>query len=369
VRKTKHIRPDNRYLYYYSFDAPPPPILDVRQQARPSAQIELRRDPILDEDVIVSTARQDRTFLPPAEYCPLCPTASADAFATEIPSPTYEIVAFENLFPSFRPDAPAVADESPLTVRARAQGACEVIVYSPQHEATLASLPRAQVRRLIDVWADRYAELAARPEVAYVFIFENRGKEIGVTLTHPHGQVYAFPFIPPRVARAHESAAAFAAAHKRSSEQCAECLTCDVVAEERDAQHRIVAAEGSFVAYVPFAARLPYEVHVAPVEHRPSLLDLADAERDDLAAILQTLQAKYDNLWDFPMPYTMSMHQRATDGLERPGDHLHIEFAPPYRSRDKLKYLAGVETGAGTFINDTAPEEKARELRESSPRT
>ena len=148
-----------------------------------------------------------------------------------------------------------------------------------------------------------------------------------------------------------------------------DCLTCAVVAEERRAQQRIVAAEGSFVAYVPFAARLPYEVHVAPLEHRPSLLDLTDAERDDLAAILQTLQAKYDNLWGFPMPYTMSMHQRAADGIDRPGDHLHIEFAPPYRSRDKLKYLAGVETGAGTFINDTAPEEKARELRESSPRT
>src|SRR5437763_3902374 len=137
----EHTHPHPHSLYYSPLDAPPPPILYVRQQARPSAQTELRRHPILDEDVIISTARQDRTFLPPAQYCPLCPTVSADAFATEIPSPTYEIVAFENLFPSFRPDAPEVEDESPLARRARAQGVCEVIVYSPQHEATLASLP------------------------------------------------------------------------------------------------------------------------------------------------------------------------------------------------------------------------------------
>src|SRR4029079_19102421 len=131
--------------------------------------------------------------------CPLCPTASADAFATEIPSPAYEIVSFENRFPSFRPDAPDVADLSGMEKRAAARGVCEVLVYSPQHDATLASLPAEQTRHLVDVWADRYEELGRRDEVDYVFIFENRGKEIGVTLTHPHGQIYAFPFIPPRI--------------------------------------------------------------------------------------------------------------------------------------------------------------------------
>ena len=146
---------------------------------------------------------------------------------------------------------------------------------------------------------------------------------------------------------------------------------CDLVAEEQAFGHRIVAAAaGGFVAYVPFAARLPYEVHVAPAAHRfVPLLDLADAERDGLAHLLRTVQAKYDNLWGFPMPYTMSMHQRATDGVERPGEHFHIEFMPPHRTKDKLKYLAGVETGAGTYINDTAPEEKAAELRSVAPHT
>lgn len=359
MKKTRIDRADGRYLYFYSFDEPPPAIIPVEQQVRANDHVELRWNALLGEQVIVSTGRQARTFLPPPEYCPLCPTADADAFATEIPAATYEVVAFENRFPSFRADAPAVAGNSPLSRRSRATGICEVVVYSPLHDATLASLPLSATRRLVDVWADRYAGLAARAEVAYVFIFENRGKEIGVTLTHPHGQIYAFPFIPPRIEREHAMATAHHAVTGR-------CLTCDIVAEELSHSRRIVAQTPGFVAYVPFAARLPYEVHIVAAAHRPSLLDLRDSERAGLATIVRTVQAKYDNLWGFRMPYTMSMHQRAADGLEREGDHLHIEFAPPYRTKDKLKYLAGVETGAGTFINDTAPEETARELRDSS---
>ncbi len=361
MQKHRFDRADRRYLHFFSFDEPAPAILDVAEQERGHDQIELRWNALLGEHVIVSTGRQGRTFLPPAEYCPLCPTASADAFATEIPAATYEIVAFENRFPSFRPDAPTVSDESPLERRTRAAGVCEVIVYSPLHDATLASLPESQVRHLVDVWTSRYQELAARDDVAFVFIFENRGKEIGVTLTHPHGQIYAFPFVPPRVEQEHAVIAAHAEATGR-------CLMCDVVADELSAGARVVAEEEGFVAYVPFAARLPYEVHVAATAHRASLLDLTDGERDGLARILRRVQATYDGLWGFAMPYTMSMHQATTDGVERQGEHLHIEFMPPYRTKDKLKYLAGVETGAGTFINDTAPEEKAAELRAVDPR-
>ena len=360
--KTRVDRPDGRYLYLYSFDAPPPQILPVEGPTRAAEHLELRTDALTGEQVIVSTARQERTFLPPPEHCPLCPTASLEQFATEIPAATYEIAVFENRFPGFRPGAPQVVAGPPLARRSRAAGACEVIVYSPDHDGTLASVSHAQVRRLIDVWADRYEELAARPDVAYVFIFENRGKEIGVTLTHPHGQIYAFPFVPPRVEREQAAATEHFGRERR-------CLACDVVAEEIADGRRIVAASGGFVAYVPFAARLPYEVHITAAAHRESLPDLRADERDTLAGLLQTLQAKYDNLWGFAMPYTMSMHQRATDGRDRPGEHLHIEFVPPYRSRDKLKYLAGVETGSGTFINDTSPEEKAQELRETEPRT
>jgi UDPglucose--hexose-1-phosphate uridylyltransferase len=259
------------------------------------------------------------------------------------------------------PDPPEAPNDSPVERRARAAGVCEVVVYSAEHAGTLAGLSHAQVRRLIDVWADRYEELSARPEVKYVFIFENRGKEIGVTLTHPHGQIYAFPFVPPRVAREHETAASHAQATGR-------CLQCDLLAEELSHGRRIVAEAKGFAAYVPFAARVPYELHVVATGHRASLLDLSDAERDGLAAILREVQAIYDGLWDREMPYTMSMHQAVADGVERPGEHLHIEFLPPYRTRDKLKYLAGVETGAGTFINDASPEAMAAELRDAAGR-
>jgi UDPglucose--hexose-1-phosphate uridylyltransferase len=361
MQRARFEHPDGRYLLLYAFDEPLPELLGIAGPARGDDRIELRYNALLGEQVIVSTGRQGRTFLPPDEQCPLCPTSPDAAIATEIAAPSFEIAVFENRFPSFRPDAPPAVNESALERRARAEGVCEVVVYTPDHDGTLASLSAARRRQLADVWTERYRELSAREDVRYVFIFENRGKEIGVTLTHPHGQIYAFPFVPPRVQQ--EQAAALV--HERAN---GTCLLCDLVAQEVAHGQRIVAEAPGFVAYVPFAARLPYEVHVVATAHRESLLDLRDAERDGLASILASVQRAYDALWDFPMPYTMSMHQRAADGVSRPGEHLHVEFMPPYRTKDKLKYLASVETGAGTFINDTAPEEKAGELREARVR-
>jgi UDPglucose--hexose-1-phosphate uridylyltransferase len=351
-------RDDGRYVILYAFERELPHVIDGDGGSRGDDGVELRWNALLGERVIVSTGRQERTFLPPAEHCPLCPTASPGAFATEVPATEYEIAVFENRFPSFRPDAADAGDTSDLERRDRANGVCEVVLYAPQHDATLRSLPEQVSRNLVGVWVDRYRELAARPGVAYVFIFENRGREIGVTLTHPHGQIYAFPFVPPRVQQEHAATAGHYAKTGR-------CLQCDVVASERASGRRVVGERAGFVAYIPFAARLPYEVHIAATEHRPSLLDLTPDERAGLGSMIRDVQAAYDALWGFDMPYTMSMHQRATDGEDRAGEHLHVEFMPPYRTKDKLKYLAGVETGAGTFINDTAPEEKAAELRDA----
>jgi UDPglucose--hexose-1-phosphate uridylyltransferase len=279
-----------------------------------------------------------------------------------VPSPDYGIVVFENRFPSFRRDAPPPA-QPPAPYRAGpAPGAGEVVLYSSDHGATLGALPEAQIERLVEVWTDRYRELAARPEVAYVFIFENRGKEIGVTLTHPHGQIYAFPFVPPHVERE-------LAAVRRYRREQGRCLHCALVEDEAASGERLVAQNDGFVAFVPYFARWPYELHVVSRKHRPSLAELSNAERRDLAALLKIVLQKYDNLWGFPMPFVMSMHQRPTDGQRYPGCHLHIEFTPPYRSRDRLKYLAGCETGAGTFIVDARAEETARELRWAEPKT
>jgi UDPglucose--hexose-1-phosphate uridylyltransferase len=365
LRKHQITKPDGRYLIYYSFEgrAAPEPVAaasDAPQEPK-SGRMELRWHPLLEEWVIVATHRQERTFLPPAEYCPLCPTHDP-SFPTEVPASDYEFVVFENRFPSLRRDAPDPAPPAPPYAAAAARGVCEVVLYSPDHDSTLGAMPLPVVRRLVDVWVDRYRELASRPEIAYVFIFENRGREIGVTLTHPHGQIYSFPYVPPRVERELAAAARFRAERGR-------CVYCAVLERERAEKTRLVAENDSFTAFVPYFARLPYEVHLVSRSHRSSLVELSARERGGLADLLKTVLLKYDNLWGFPMPFTMVMHQQPTDGREHPDCHFHIEFAPPYRSRDKLKYLAGCETGAGSFINDTLPEEKAEELRWAEPRT
>ncbi len=360
LSKRTDVRLDGRGLTYYAWDRPLPPRSEAGLVSEPG-RMELRWNALLGEWVIVATHRQERTFLPPDEYCPLCPTTDPAA-PTEIPAADFEVAVFDNRFPSLSPGA--AEPEQPAFYRAAAAaGAAEVLVYSPDHVAGPADLPEVWTRRLVDVWADRYSEIGARPDAAYVFIFENRGREIGVTLTHPHGQIYAFPYVPPRVEAERRAFEAHAAANG------GRCLLCDVVAAELGVGSRVVVEGRHFVAFVPYAARWPYETHVVAREHRRSLLDLNEDERDDLARVYRTVLQKYDNLWGTPMPYVMSMHQAATDGSEHAADHLHVEFTPPYRAPGKLKYLAGCETGAGTFINDTAPEEKATELRAAEPRT
>jgi UDPglucose--hexose-1-phosphate uridylyltransferase len=318
---------------------------------------ERRYDPVTGEWRMFATDRQDRTFLPPDEFCPLCPTKPGGP-PTEIPLPAFEVAVFENRFPSLvhRPPEPAVAG-SDLYPVAPSSGANEVIVYSDDHHLGLADMEVGRIAKIIEVWADRYAELGARDDVAYVFIFENRGVAVGVTLHHPHGQIYAYPEIPPRARRELDVALAHIADHET-------CVYCDVVARERADGIRIVATAASFVAFVPFAARFPYEIHVTSIRHAASILDLTDPERRSLAEVLRSVLRSYDGLFGFPLPYVMSMHQAPTDdGEHQHVSHFHIEFTPLHRTADKLKYLAGSELGAGAFINDTAPEDTAARLR------
>ena len=317
---------------------------------------ELRWNPLLGEWVATATHRQERTFLPPADFCPLCPTRPG-GFPTEIPEETYDIVVFENRFPSLRPAPPPPAVEgSELYPVSPGAGQCEVIVYTPHHASTLADEPVEQIYKLVRVWADRFAELGAEPYADYVFIFENKGEAIGVTLHHPHGQVYAYPFVPPRVARELEQSLA----HRRRTGRC---LVCDVAAEERRDGRRVVAENDSFTAVIPFFARYPYEVHVYPLRHLQALTDMGEGELRDLASMLKAVITAFDRLFDLSFPYMMVLHQRPTDGGAYDHYHFHVEFYPPLRTAAKLKYLAGSETGAGMFINDTLADEKAAELR------
>jgi UDPglucose--hexose-1-phosphate uridylyltransferase len=318
---------------------------------------ERRYDPISGEWRMFAGQRQDRTFLPADEFCPLCPTRPGHP-PTEIPLAAFDVVVFENRFPALvaHPPDPALVGTDLYPV-APSAGANEVIVYSDDHHCGLAQMEAPRIARIVEVWADRYGALGARPEVAYVFIFENRGVAVGVTLHHPHGQIYAYPEIPPRARRELDVALAHIAAHGT-------CVYCDVVARERADAVRIVAQNRSFVAFVPFAARFPYEIHVASLRHAASLLDLTDPERLALAELLHDVLRGYDGLFGFPLPYVMSMHQAPTDdGEHQHVSHFHIEFTPLHRTAEKLKYLAGSELGMGAFINDTAPEDTAARLR------
>ncbi|OFX16119.1 MAG: galactose-1-phosphate uridylyltransferase [Armatimonadetes bacterium RBG_16_58_9] len=324
---------------------------------------ELRWHPLLEEWVITATHRQDRTFLPPDDYCPLCPTKPGSDFPTEIPAPDYEVVTFENRFPSLQhpPPEPAVRQTQLYKVRP-ADGICEVVCYTARHKGTLTDVSLQEMRNLVEVWTDRFSELGERDFVEYVLIFENKGVEIGVTLHHPHGQIYAFPFVPPKIQRELKSAS-------NHMKRTGRCLLCDIIGEEIRDGRRIVIENDSFVAVIPFFARYPYETYVMPRAHHPTMLTFDDSQRDDLANILKAVLLKYDNLWGTSLPYMMIMHQAPTDGRDYGYYHYHIEFHPPNRTSTKLKYLAGCEAGAGSFINDAAVEKNAEELRRAEPST
>lgn len=323
---------------------------------------ELRFHPFLQEWVITATHRQDRTFLPPADYCPLCPTKEG-GFPTEVPASTYDIVVFENKFPSLQMNPPlAAVTGTPLTPCERAQGVCEVMVYSPDHNLNLVSMSLERVENILAVWEHRYVTLGAKKEIEYVLIFENKGQEIGVTLHHPHGQIYGFPFIPPIIKKELSASLTY-------YEEQGQCLFCDTLKEEYQDGRRIVLEGEEFVAFVPFFARYPYEVYLAPKKHVTGLDGLNASQKKELARMLKGLLLKYDALFSMPFPYIMVIHQAPTNNKEYPHYHLHFEFYPPLRTKQKMKYLAGCEQGAGTFINDTLAEEKAAELRLVGPKT
>ena len=317
---------------------------------------ELRWHPLHGEWVATATHRQDRTFLPPADFCPLCPTLTG-GFPTEVPESKYDIVVFENRFPSLSSVPPEIEVEaSELYPVENAQGVCEVVVYTPHHKATLAQEPVEQIYKLVQVWTDRFRELSALDFAKYVFIFENKGEAIGVTMHHPHGQIYAYPFTPPIVLRELEQS-------KKHHDKTGNCLICDIYKQEKTDGRRIVTENESFAAYIPFFARYPYELHIASKRHLGDLTEFTKQEQVDLAEILKQVLTAFDKLFNVSFPYMMVLHQQPVDGENYNYYHFHIEFYPPMRTPIKLKYLAGSEAGAGVFINDTLAEEKAAELR------
>ena len=311
---------------------------------------ELRWNPITREWVIMVTERQGRpVFL--EGFCPFDPGAS------EVPE-DYEVLSIPNRFPSLRRDAPDGAKADNFFKTAPAAGACEVVLYSGNHETSLGDEPVSHIKKVVDLWQQRYLDLSREPHVRYVFIFENRGREIGVTLDHPHGQIYAYPFIPPFIERRLEGA-------RRYHLDTGRCLFCDIIEKERKASpSRIILENDHFIALVPFWAKWSYEVNIYPRRHLGGLDEIGEGEKWGLVKALKKVLLKYDGLYGFRLPFVMAIHQRPTGGT---GGcyycHMSVEFYPPHRSRDRLKYLGGSEMGAGAHINVTSPEEAADQLR------
>jgi UDPglucose--hexose-1-phosphate uridylyltransferase len=359
LRVTRHATrlSDGRELIYFDErDDLVRTAVDRRELPARAAGAELRYDPLTDEWVAVAAHRQLRTLLPPASECPLCP--SSPTRATEIPADQYDVVVFENRFPSFGAAPMAFEAPAPPTrwnpVRAGG-GRCEVIAYTSDHDSSLSALSPQRVRTLMVALADRTQALSAMPEVQQVFCFENRGTDIGVTLHHPHGQIYAYPFLPPRT-RATLSAA------RRHADLHGSNLFADILAAERAASIRVVAENASWTAFVPAAARWPFEIFLAPQRIVADLPGLTDTELDDFGPIYLDILRRLDGVFGVPMPYVSAWHQ-APVRTGRDVSHLYLQLFSIRRGVNKLKYLAGSESAMGAFVNDIAPEEAAAMLR------
>jgi UDPglucose--hexose-1-phosphate uridylyltransferase len=350
---------DGRDLFYYDRrpdqDRSAPDLRSDLPPAVTSSQV--RWNPLFRDYTVIADHRQTRTYKPPANRCPLCPSRASSS--TEIPASDYEVAVFENRFPSFSlqsEDIVPLIDVPPFR-SGPGSGRCEVVCFTSDHNQPFSQLSPEHARTVIDAWADRTAALSDVPSIDYVFCFENRGEEIGVTLSHPHGQIYGYPFVPPRFFKATESA-------RRHRDRTGSCLQCDLLAAELEDRSRIVAQTAHWVCHVPFAARWPFEVRIVPRAHVPDLPTLSDEQRDDLALIYLDVLRRFDRLFDTPSPYIAGW-QQAPVRQDRDVWHLAAEIFTIRRAAGKLKYLAGSESGAAMWINDVAPEVAAQRLRDA----
>jgi UDPglucose--hexose-1-phosphate uridylyltransferase len=348
-------KPDGRCMSLYSRRPIPAGIAARSPRADPvHPDPHLRWHPLRREWVAYAAYRQTRTFLPPPEYNPLRATDD-EANPTELPAGDYDIAVFDNLFPAMSLAAPP--PPASIVPTLAAHGHCEVVVFTQDATASLATLDTAHVALLLEVWGRRTQVIAARgPGIRYVLPFENRGAEVGVTLHHPHGQIYAYPHIPPVPQRMHES-------ERLHFEATGEPLLPSLIESELRDGRRILFASEEAVAFVPAWARYTYEVWVAPRRLTPDFSALSESARLDLARALLTVLRKYDGLWKMPFPYIMAWYQAPLVEGYSAASHLHAELLPAYRMPGRLKYLAGTEIAAGMFANDALPEDKAAELR------
>lgn len=292
----------------------------------------------------------------PNDWCPFCPGSG------KVPD-HYMVYEYDNDFPALS-QAPLPPDDvvTPFFKARPAYGKCEVILYSPEHTTTLPELSVPHIHKLVDLWAERFDAIRQDENIKYVFIFENRGEVVGVTMPHPHGQIYGYSHIPKKLEIELNSSKAHYDDHHS-------CLFCDMLQAELDFSRRVIFSTPYFTVFLPFFSEYPYGVYIMSNHHVGDITQLNDIQREDLARVLQETTGMLDALFDYQFPYMMCMHNAPVNS----GDtsdyfHFHIEFFPPMRSADKQKFNASSETGAWAHCNPTAPEEKAQELRTAHQR-
>ncbi len=364
MRVTEISLSDGRSLTYYDSDETSRrTAVDTRGLGpeRPPLGV-MRRDPLTGEWIAIAGHRQTRTFLPSAAECPICPTSPGNL--TEIPEASYQVVVFENRFPSF---AAALGDAQetlgpglPWDTEAAAHGRCEVVAFTDAHTGSVGDLSPAQMELVVRAWMHRTEALCRREDVRYVFVFENRGAEVGVTLHHPHGQIYGYPYLPPAARTLLDQA-------RDHHERTGRSLLADVVAREIAAGDRVVFADEYWIVFVPFAARWPFEVQVHPTRDCSSLVDLSDAEVGALSTLLPHLVRTLDGVFDAPMPYMAGWFQRPARATsdETRDSRLFLRLVSNRRASDKLKHPASSEALMGAFVSDVLPEAAAARLRQT----
>lgn len=344
---------DGRDLFYFddsSSQLPQQRKLDARDLPERPRTAQLRFDPLTSEWITVASHRQQRAFLPPAHACPLCPTSEDNL--SELPD-LFDVAVFENKGPAFGPEVANI--EEPNGKRfgfaTTAFGRCEVVVFSPEHQGSLGAMSVERIETVIGAWMNRTEELQKLSGVIQVFPFENRGEEIGVTLHHPHGQIYAYPFVTPRTRKLIQSVDSYSGD-----------FFSDLVKFEKEGDRKVIESD-NFIAFVPFAARWPIELHLLPKRNLNDLSQLDRTEAKELAVVYKKLLQAVDGMYETPTPYISAWHQ-APMIERRERIRLMLQITSPRRAADKLKYLAGSESAMGAFVGDIAPEETAGRLRE-----
>jgi len=301
---------------------------------------------------MIASHRQGRPQMP-ENWCPFCSGSG------KVPK-NYDVFEYDNDFPALSQQPPLpddVANDFFKTLPA--YGKCEVILYSPEHTVTLPELPVSHIRKLVDLWVERFVAIKQDEKIKYIFIFENRGDLVGVTMPHPHGQIYGYSVMPKKLQLELEAC-------KEHFDSSGHCLICDIIKEEKAFEKRIIFENKHFICYLPFYCEYPYGVYIAAKSHKGTIDEFNDEEKTALASILKETSGMLDALFDYKFPYMMCMHN-APVNVEDTSEyyHFHIEFFPPMRSADKQKFNASSETGAWAHCNPTCPEEKAQELRQA----